>query len=301
MSASPTIRVATWNIRAAIGPGEPFPPAWWRHVDRERLARIAAIIGTLDADVVALQEVAVLCPDGDLLDEPAELARMTGMAVRYGAVHAFALIEPEHGRAIGTASWGNALLTRRPMEDGFAIGLPQGRDDDLVEPMGSGRALAGVTYREAEPGVREARCAVGGRLAGPGIRLSIVNTHLTYAGTAQRHAQADAVVRIASDVGSPAIVAGDFNAAIEDPELDPMTRGFDDAFAGVGVPEGDPRRASSGANRIDHLLTRGLRVLDCAVHRDAGDASDHLPVAGTFEALGVSPDQPGVAVANSSR
>jgi hypothetical protein len=32
------IRVVTWNIRAAIGPGEPFPPAWWRHVRQDRLA-----------------------------------------------------------------------------------------------------------------------------------------------------------------------------------------------------------------------------------------------------------------------
>jgi hypothetical protein len=52
--ASPGIRVASWNIRAAIGPGEPFPPAWWRHVDRARLARISAVIGAIDADVVAL-------------------------------------------------------------------------------------------------------------------------------------------------------------------------------------------------------------------------------------------------------
>ena len=205
------------------------------------------------------------------------------MAVRYGAAHAFALIEPENGRVIGTATWGNALLTRGPLEDGFAIGLPQGRDDDLVEPMGSQLPLAGLTYREVEPGVREPRCAVGGRIAGPEIALSIVNTHLTYAGTEQRGAQADALARIAMEVGSPAIVAGDFNAAIEAPELDPMSHEFDDAFAAVGVPAGDPRRATSGTNLIDHLLIRGLRALDCTVHRGAGDASDHLPVVGTFE------------------
>ena len=95
VASRPTVRVATWNIRAAIGPGEPFPPAWWRHVRRERLERIAAQIVALDADVVALQEVALLTPNGDLLDQPLELARLTGRHVRYSAVHAFALIEPE--------------------------------------------------------------------------------------------------------------------------------------------------------------------------------------------------------------
>ena len=63
---TPTIRVATWNIRAAIGPGDPFPPAWWRHVDNDRMARIGGIIADLDADLVGLQEVAVLTPNGDL-------------------------------------------------------------------------------------------------------------------------------------------------------------------------------------------------------------------------------------------
>ncbi|MBA2756236.1 MAG: metal-dependent hydrolase, partial [Chloroflexi bacterium] len=77
-------------------------------------------------------------------------------------------------------------------------------------------------------------------------------------------------------------VGGDFNAAIEDPELVPLARDFEDAFSVVGVRPGDRRRASAGPNRIDHLLSRGLRALDCRVVTEAGDASDHLPVAATF-------------------
>jgi endonuclease/exonuclease/phosphatase family metal-dependent hydrolase len=282
--ASPTTRVASWNIRAAIGPGDPFPPAWWRHVDRGRLERIAEIIVGLDADLVALQEVAVLTPHGELLDQPAELTRLTGMEVRYAAVHAFALIEPEDGRAIGAATWGNAVLSRRPLDDGFAVGLPVGEDRDHVEPTGSGLPLAGVTFLEAPYGTREPRCAVGGRLVGLGRGISIVNAHLTYAGAEQRRAQAAAVARIGDDLGTPVIVTGDFNAPIEAPELWSLASSFDDAFANVGVEAGDPRRASCGPHRIDHLLTRGLLALDCAVHREAGDASDHLPVVATFEA-----------------
>ena len=281
--SAPTIRVATWNIRAAIGPGDPFPPAWWRHVSRERLARIAGIIAGFDADLVALQEVALLTPNGDLHDQPADLARLTGMQVRYGAVHAFALVEPEDGRAIGAATWGNAILSRRPLDDGFALGLPIGGDDALVEPAGSLLALAGVAFADAPFGTREPRCAVGGRLAAPGAGVGIVEAHLTYAGTEQRRAQADALAGIANGIGSPVVVAGDFNAPIEAGEMATLASTLDDAFATVGVPAGDPRRASCGPHRIDHLLTRGLRATACDVHRAAGDASDHLPVVATFE------------------
>ena len=283
IGSAPTIRVATWNIRAAIGPGDPFPPAWWRHVSRDRLARIARIIAELDLDLVALQEVALLTPNGDLHDQPADLARLTGMHVRYAAVHAFALVEPEHGRAIGAATWGNAILSRRPLEDGFARGLPAGSDDALVEPARSALPLAGVTFVDAPYGTREPRVAVGGRMAAPGHDVAIVGAHLTYAGTEQRRAQVEAMAAAAEALGSPVIVAGDFNAPIEATEMHAVAVGFDDAFATVGIPVGDPRRASCGAHRIDHLLTRGLRATSCEVHRLAGDASDHLPVVATFE------------------
>jgi endonuclease/exonuclease/phosphatase family metal-dependent hydrolase len=217
------MRVATWNIRAAIGPGEPFPRAWWRHVSRDRMARIAGIIDELDADLIALQEVSLLTPNGHLHDQPAELARLTGMHVRYAAVHAFTLVEPEDGRAIGAATWGNAILSRRQLEDGFACGLPVGADDDLVEPAGGPLPLAGVTFADAPYGTREPRCAVGGRLTGPSGRVSVVNAHLTYAGTDQRRAQAEMLASIADDLGSPVILAGDFNATPDSDEVRMLT------------------------------------------------------------------------------
>lgn len=232
---------------------------------------------------MALQEVAVLTPHGEVIDQPLELARLTDRHVRYAAVHAFALVEPEDGRAIGAATWGNAVLTRAPLDDGFAIGLRPGADDEPVEPPDSELALAGVMFADAPYGTREPRCAVGGRLATATGPLRIVNAHLTYAGTEQRRAQADELARIAADLGGPVVVAGDFNAAIEARELGALASGFDDAFASVGVVPGDPRRASCGPLRIDHLLSRDLRAVDCHVVTGAGDASDHLPVVATFE------------------
>jgi endonuclease/exonuclease/phosphatase family metal-dependent hydrolase len=124
---------------------------------------------------------------------------------------------------------------------------------------------------------------VGGRLAGPWAGVGIVEAHLTYAGTEQRRAQAEALAAIADGLGTPVIVAGDFNAPIEAPDMRTLASTFDDAFAQVGVPAGDPRRASCGPHRIDHLLIRGLRATACTVYRGAGEASDHLPVVATFE------------------
>jgi endonuclease/exonuclease/phosphatase family metal-dependent hydrolase len=278
------IRVATWNIRAAIGPGEPFPPAWWRHVDLERLAAIAALIRDLDADVVALQEVAVFTASGRLVDQPAALAMATGVEVRYTAAHAFALVEPETDAVIGTAMWGNALLARGPFEDVIGFGLPFGGDDEAVEPAGSDRPLAGVTFADAPYGTREPRSIIGARLRIGPSGLTVLGTHLTYAGTGQRRVQASALAELTATQPSPLVVMGDFNAAIEAPELQPLASNLDDAFAAVGVPPSDERRASSGPNRIDHILTRGLGVADCRVERSAGDLSDHLPVVATLVA-----------------
>jgi endonuclease/exonuclease/phosphatase family metal-dependent hydrolase len=284
------LRVVTWNIRAAIGPGEPFPPAWWRHVRRGRLERIAAFIASLDPDVVTLQEVTMMNVDGEIHDQPDDLARLTGRHARYGAVHSFPLIEPETGRAIGSASWGNAILTRTPLRDGFVTGLPRAADDDLLEPPDADHPLAGVRYGDTEPGHREARCAIGGRLAtgsgadaGAGADadasgLAVITAHLTYIGRRQRETQATALAALAGDLGQPLIVTGDFNAPLDAVDLTPVAGAFDDAFAAAGPAPDDPRRWTCGSSAIDHILTRGLTTIDCRVAVEAGDASDHWPV-----------------------
>ncbi len=274
---SDRLRVVTWNIRAAIGPGEPFPPAWWRHVRQDRLEAIAAFIRALDADVVTLQEVTILTADGVVHDQPAELARLTGLSVGYGAVHSFPLVEPERGRAIGSAMWGNAILTREPIVDGFTEGLPRAADDDLVEPVGTDHPLAGARYGDVEPGHREARCAVGGVVAGTGI----VTTHLTYIGREQRTHQVEALAAIAGERTGPArplVVTGDLNVAVDGAEVRSLHDAFADAFEAIGVPAGDARRRTSGLSAIDHVFVRGLAVDGCRVATEAGDLSDHRPV-----------------------
>jgi endonuclease/exonuclease/phosphatase family metal-dependent hydrolase len=222
--------------------------------------------------------------DGEVVDQPAELGRLTDRHVRYGAVHAFALVEPDTGRAIGTATWGNALLTREPIRDGFTTGLPVGADDDLVEPFGSPLPLAGIPFVEAPYGTREPRCAVGGRVAVGGADIALITTHLTYAGRDQRAAQADALLAMADDRRPPVAILGDLNAPIEALELRTLASDVTDAFDAIRIPPGDPRRRSCGPHAIDHILVRGLAVDDCRVVAEAGDASDHLPVAATLRA-----------------
>jgi endonuclease/exonuclease/phosphatase family metal-dependent hydrolase len=271
---SARLRIVTWNIRAAIGPGEPFPPAWWRHVRRDRLARIGTILADLEPDVVTLQEVAVLTPDGALDDEPAELGRQLGMTVRYAAAHAFPLVEPDTSRTIGTAMWGNAILTRDPLGGGFALGLPRAGDDDLVEPLGADHPLAGVCYRDSEPGHREPRCVVGGTWSGIGL----ATTHLTYIGRDQRRRQAETVRAAVERFDGPLVLTGDVNAALGSPELAALRPGLVDAFAAVGIGPDDPARRTCGPWPIDQVLVRGLAVEACRVATEAGDASDHWPV-----------------------
>jgi endonuclease/exonuclease/phosphatase family metal-dependent hydrolase len=279
------LRVATWNIRAAIGPGEPFPTGWWRHVADARFERIAAVIRDLDADVVALQEVAFYDVHGEVHDQPLSLGQLTGRYVRYGAVHAYRLVEPETGRAVGSATWGNALLTREPIEDGFTIGLPVGAEHDLVEPVGSDQPLAGIRFADAPYGTAEPRCAVGGTAAGDGSAVTVISTHLAYAGAGQRAIQAEALAVMLDDRDArdrPVVLLGDLNATIGSPELGKLATSLVDPFTAVGIPPDDARRRSCGPLPIDHILVRGLTVVECRVVAEAGDASDHLPVVATL-------------------
>jgi len=224
--------------------------------------------------VVTLQEVAILNVDGAIVDEPALLAEWTGLSVRYGAAHAFPLIDPATDATVGSAMWGNALLTASGVTNGFVRGLPRAADDDPVEPAGFDHSLAGVRYGDVEPGHRESRCAVGGR-AGP---VSVVTAHLTYIGREQRRRQVAALADLAAGLPDPVVVTGDLNATIEADDVAPLTVELSDAFAAAGVGPGDARRHSSGSVAIDHVLVRGVEVAGCRVATEAGDLSDHWPV-----------------------
>jgi len=261
------LRVVSWNIRAAIGPG-PFPDRWWSRIDADRLRAIGAFLAALDADVIALQEAALIARNGDLVDNAGDLARQLGMELRYGATRTFGVVEGD--ATVGAGLFGNALLSRRPIADARVVALPAAASDAFVEPPGSDHPASGVRYADAPPGIREPRCILLATVA----KMRIGTTHLSHVGSGERRLQAEATV--AAFANSPAaLLVGDLNAPIESVELTPLAS-WTDAFV---APPGDASRVSTDdGSSIDHLLARGMSISPARVLRDAGDLSDHYPV-----------------------
>ncbi len=262
-----TLRVVSWNIRAAIGTG-PFPDRWWSRIDADRLRAIGSFLSSLEADVVALQEVALVSRDGDLVDNAGDLARQLGMDVRYGAVRTFAVTGADV--IVGAGCFGNALLSRRPMAGWHTVALPGAPLDAFIEPPGADHPSAGVTYIDAPDGIREPRCLLLGEIDG----LRVGTAHFSHVGSGERLLQAEATLTAFGE-GSPALLLGDLNAPIDASELGAFatwTDGFDE-------PPGDDARVSTDEGlRIDHVLVRAASVGGCRVVRESGDLSDHYPV-----------------------
>ncbi|HEX7171236.1 MAG TPA: endonuclease/exonuclease/phosphatase family protein [Candidatus Limnocylindria bacterium] len=265
--AATRLRVVSWNIRAAIGPG-PFPDRWWRHIDADRLRAIGAFLAGLDADLVALQEVAVVSRDGHLVDNAGDLARHLDMQVHYGAVRTFEVRKADALRGVGT--FGNALLSRVPLTAVRCVALPAATPEALVEPPGADHPAAGVSYADAPPTIREPRCLLVGEMDG----LRIGTAHFSHVGSGERRLQAEATVdAFVGAAGS--LLLGDLNAAIEAPELASFNS-WTDAFR---EPPGDPARVTTDDGfRIDQVLVRGASASPARVLRQSADLSDHYPV-----------------------
>ncbi|HEY6609098.1 MAG TPA: endonuclease/exonuclease/phosphatase family protein [Candidatus Limnocylindria bacterium] len=268
-----TLRVVSWNIRAAIGTG-PFPDRWWSRVDAGRLRAIGDFLAGLDADVIALQEVTVLSGEGTLVDQAGDLSRQLGMEMRYGAVRTF------EAPGSGAGLFGNALLAREALSEVRTVALPMAPSDAFVEPPGTDHPAAGRRYVDAPATIREPRCGLLASVGG----LRIGTTHLSHVGSGERLLQVEALVT-AFDEAAPGLLLGDLNAAIDAPELAPLG-GWTDAFA---VPTRDPARISTDDGwSIDQVVVRGASVgasvgEPAHVRREAGDLSDHYPVVAEID------------------
>jgi len=262
-----TLRVVTWNIRAAIGTG-PFPDRWWSRIDADRLRAIGAFISALDADVIALQEVAVISRNAELVDNAGDLARQLGIELRYGAVRTFAVTDA--GETTGVGTFGNAILSRRPIRSARTVALPQAPTDALVEPQGAAHPAAGIRYADAPDSIREPRCLLLAEIDG----LTVGTAHFSHVGSGERLLQSQRTVGAFGDA-TPALLLGDLNAAIDAAELAPFASWTD----GFTEPAGDPARISTDDGwRIDHVLAHDASVHGCRVLREAGDLSDHFPI-----------------------
>jgi len=221
--------------------------------------------------------------DGVTTDMAGELGRTVGLESRYASVHHLPVIEPESGAAVGAYMWGNAILSRVRILSSRTIALPVPADEDLVEPDGSGRELAGVRYRDVEPGMREGRCALACTIDDGSGPVNVLSTHLTYIGSSQRRRQAEAIAESVTTFDGPLVLLGDLNASIHAGELAPLRESLTDAFLAIGVAPVDERRISCGDAAIDHVLVRGLTPVSCRVATEAADASDHWPLVAVLE------------------
>jgi endonuclease/exonuclease/phosphatase family metal-dependent hydrolase len=200
------------------------------------------------------------------------------MESRYGAVHHVTANDLATGAAIGAYTWGNAILSAGPITTSRIEALPIPADDDLVEPEKTPHELAGVRFRDVEPGMREARCALVCSVESHLGPVHVVSTHLAYMGSAQRRRQAESIAESTAELDGPLVLLGDLNAPIHASELAPLRESLVDAFLAIGVPPVDRRRLSCDQVAIDHVFVRGLTPVSCRVVTEAGDASDHWPV-----------------------
>ena len=159
--ATSRLRVASWNLHSCRG------------IDRrEDPNRTLAVIDSLDADLIALQEV------------PTESSHKEFKALLTGRRDYQAIVEttlPGH-----PDGFGNALLSRLPLHDARRLNL----------------TVAG----------REPRCVIAAEAtATDGTSLHVLTTHLGLKAS-ERRTQLALIEAHLATVDSPCLVLGDFNA-----------------------------------------------------------------------------------------
>ncbi len=234
------LRVLSYNIHHGEG------------VDRQLdLPRIANVIKSVKPDLVALQEVDQGTERTNKVDQPAELARLTGMDIVFGGN-----IRYQGG------DYGNAVLSR----------LPISRHNNHLLPRFDDGEQRGVLEVEVE-------------MPGGYATLLFLATHLDHrAGDRERVASARAINELAADKTSwPAVLAGDLNDVPDSQTL----REFEAMWTRANekmlptIPVDQPTR------QIDFILFRPaerwkaieVQVLDEAV------ASDHRAIFAVLELL----------------
>jgi endonuclease/exonuclease/phosphatase family metal-dependent hydrolase len=262
---SETLRVVTYNVHCCVG------------LDgRLSVPRIANVLGRIDADVVALQELDVNRSRSGRCDQARELARLLGM--KQVLFHPAISNTDEH--------YGDAILSRRPIRLMHAGGLPGRTYGSHLEPRGAIRA----------------------RIEFAGLAVDLVNTHLGLS-PEERAAQVEALLGSdwtrRSDQEGATILLGDFNARPDSPVYRRLTAEFQDCQ--TAIPGRRPERTWFGPwplARIDHVFYRGpLAVRSVRVIRNLRTtvASDHLPLVVDFGLAGCESNGAGGVSTNGRR
>ncbi|MEW6573545.1 MAG: endonuclease/exonuclease/phosphatase family protein [Bacillota bacterium] len=226
------LRVLTYNIRHCKG------------LDgKVSLCRVAAVIRSAGADLVALQEVDAFSSRSGFRHQAAALGRQLNMWSVYGPTR----------KTFKLAQFGNAILGKWNLAETFQHKLP-GR--------GEARGLLGVT------------------VTGNGMKVNFVTTHLGL-DEKDREEQVGKIVEVLRDTTMPFIFCGDFNCHPGAGELVPLYSLARDAAEVFGTDAPTFPAGRPGA-RIDYVfISSHWSVLSVEVLET--DASDHLPVLAKLE------------------
>ena len=243
------VRILAYNIKHGLGMDG--------NVDLER---VAAVIRSVDPDVVTLQEIDSVTSRTGLEDQATRLGELTGMQAMFGGFMDY------RGRR-----YGMAVLSRYPVVEWQDHRLPDG-----AEP----RSALAARVELLKPGY------------GQGPQLVVVGVHL-YANAEERLAQAGRIVELFADEEAPVVLAGDFNSLPESPVLQLLeSEGgwFRPAKEGQAFtfPSETPDR------EIDFILFRPGSRFTVREHRVVEEtvASDHRPVLLELEFLPADPTVP---------
>jgi endonuclease/exonuclease/phosphatase family metal-dependent hydrolase len=237
---SEAIRVVSYNIRAGTDLQR-----------RPSLDRVAALLDSLRADVVLLQEVDRGTARSGGVDQLAELARRTELRGFFAAAMDF-----------DGGEYGIAVLSRFPISSAAAIPL-------TVEG-----------YRDISDRHYEPRTLLHAVIEAPGGPIHLLNTHLDHHGEA--FFRGPQIARLLEHLSNrlpgdaPTILAGDLNAQPTAPELAPLLSRFSDAWTTCGAGPGLTYPSGNPVRRIDYVLLRGLACTVAVV--PVTEVSDHRPL-----------------------
>ena len=205
------------------------------------LDRIAAVLRSMDPDLVALQEIDIDCTRSGNVDTAAVLGKLLQMEHRFGK-----FMEFQGGE------YGMAVLSRFPVRESRCHPLPEG----------------------AEP-----RCALEVVVEPPGLErpLSFISIHHDWTDEEFRIQQVKALIEALDSHRLPVILAGDFNAQRGAESI----RLLQEAGWRVDEKRGAATFPADGPEvEIDFFMVRGLRGLDhfATDVLDERVASDHRPI-----------------------
>jgi len=279
-----TFTVVTYNI--AHGQGVKEKPTDWRSkaYTEKKLAEMAAVLKRIDADFALLQEVDVDANRSHHINEAHFLARTAG----YPWVACSLLWKKNYipfpywppRLHLGYMESANCILSRYPLEAHERLVFDKPKSNAFWYNLGY-----------IDRGVQVVTAKIGQK------QVRLFNTHLEAWEIDARQKQAQVLADFVKSFSGPKLLGGDFNTIPEDasmkkgfsdePETDYtgdhslsiLTRGLG-ANAEPALKSGNPTFSAEAPSRqLDHIFALdGLKIQRGEVLKEAGVASDHLPV-----------------------